>query len=143
MGAALKEIKAHLQNRTWELAQLPPGKCAIGSRWVLKIKWMLEGLIKKYKGQLVAQVFGQIPRIHYGKVFTSTVHFAAVHMAMALAMVEDLELEAVDILMAFLNGEMDVEVYMGILEGFVVEGEPREGEDPKCWGQIAEGTIRN
>jgi len=94
---------------------------------------MPEGLIEKYKGWLVAQVFSQIPRIHYCKVFASTVHFAAVCMAMALAMAEDLELEAVDILMAFLNGEIDAEVYMRILEGFVVEGEPREGEDPKCW----------
>jgi len=50
VGAALKEIKAHLQNRTWELAQLPPSKRAISSRWVFKIKWMPEGLIEKYKG---------------------------------------------------------------------------------------------
>jgi len=86
-----------------------------------------------YKGRLVAQVFSQIPRIHYCKVFASTVHFAAVRMAMALAMAEDLELEAVDILMVFLNGEIDAEVYMRILEGLVVKGEPCEGEDPKCW----------
>ena len=45
VGAALKEIEAHLQNGTWELAQLPPGKRAIGSRWVFKIKRMPEGLV--------------------------------------------------------------------------------------------------
>ena len=35
--AALKEIEAHIQNGTWELTQLPPGKCAIGSCYVSRI----------------------------------------------------------------------------------------------------------
>jgi hypothetical protein len=43
--AALNEIDTHLQNGTWELAQLPLGRRAIGSRWVFKIKRTLEGLI--------------------------------------------------------------------------------------------------
>ena len=72
VGAMLKEINAHLWNGTWELAQLPPGRHAIGSQWVFKIKKMPEGLIKKYKGQLVAQGFSQVPGIHYGEIFVST-----------------------------------------------------------------------
>jgi len=55
VGAALKEIDAHLRNGAWELARLPPGRHMIGSQWVFKIKKMPEGLIEKYKGQLVAQ----------------------------------------------------------------------------------------
>ena len=54
-------------------------------------------------------------------------------MVIALAANEDLELESVDISMAFLNGEIDKEVYMCIPDGFEVEGEPRDGKDPKCW----------
>jgi len=61
VGATLKEIDAHLQNGTWEPAQLPPGRHTIGSQWVFKIKRMPEGLIKKYKGWLVAQGFSQVP----------------------------------------------------------------------------------
>ena len=48
--AALAEIKAHVINGMWELVQLPPGKCAIGSQWVFKIKKMLEGLVKSTRG---------------------------------------------------------------------------------------------
>src|SRR6267154_6432174 len=54
-------------------------------------------------------------------------------MVIALAAIEDLELEAVDISTAFLNGEIDKEVFMRIPDGFEVEGEPRKGEDPKHW----------
>ena len=32
--AACKEIDALLENGTWELARLPPGRKAIGCRWV-------------------------------------------------------------------------------------------------------------
>jgi len=38
VAAALTKIKAHIQNGTWELTQLPPGKRAISSWWVFKIK---------------------------------------------------------------------------------------------------------
>ena len=133
VGAALKEIDAHLQNGTWELAQLPHGKRAIGCRWVFKIKRTPEGLVEKYKGRLVAQGFSQVPGVHYGEIFASTARFAAVRAVIALAAAEDLELEAVDVSTAFLNGEIDKELYMRIPEGFVVEGEPCDGEDPRRW----------
>jgi hypothetical protein len=131
--AALAEIEAHLKNGMWELAQLPPGKRAIGSRWVFKIKRTLEGAIEKYKGRLVAQGFSQVPGVHYGEIFVSTARFAAVRTVMAITADEDLELEGVDISTAFLNGDIDKELYMRIPEGFEVEGEPRDGEDPKRW----------
>jgi len=54
-------------------------------------------------------------------------------MVIALAVAKDMELEVVDVLTAFLNGEIDKELYMRVPEGFVVEGEPCDGEDPKCW----------
>ena len=131
--AALAEIEAHLKNGTWELAQLPPGRRAIGSRWVFKIKRTPEGAIDKYKGRLVAQGFSQVPGVHYGEIFASTARFAAVRAVIAIAADEDLELEGVDISTAFLNGDIDRELYMRIPEGFEVEGEPRDGEDPARW----------
>jgi hypothetical protein len=55
-------------------------------------------------------------------------------MVMALAAVEDLELEAVDISTAFLNGgDIDTELYMRIPESFMVEGELHNGEDLRHW----------
>ena len=119
--AALKENEAHIQNGTWELTQLLPGKCVIGSRWVFKIKRMPEGLVDKYKAHLVAQGFSQILGIHYGEVFASMACFAVVQTVIALVANEDLELELVDISTAFLNGEIDKEVYMCIPDGFEVE----------------------
>ena len=133
VGATLKEINTHLQNGTWELAQLPPGRHTIGSWWVFKIKRVPEGLIEEYKGWLVAQGFSQVPEVHYREIFVSMAWFVVVHTVIALATAEDMELEVVDVLTAFLNGEIDKELYMRVLEGFVVEGELHDGEDPKHW----------
>ena len=52
---------------------------------------------------------------------------------MALAAAEDLELEVVDIFTAFLNEDIDTELYMRIPEGFKVEGKLHNGEDPRHW----------
>jgi hypothetical protein len=56
--------------------------------------------------------------VHYNKVFAPTACMAAMCMVIALAAVEDLELKSVDISMAFLNGDIDAEIYMKIPEGF-------------------------
>ena len=77
IAAALAEIKAHMENGTWELAQLPPGRQAISSCWVFKVKQKPDGSIDKYKGWIVAQGFSQVHSTHYNEVFASTAHMVA------------------------------------------------------------------
>ena len=47
--AMKKEIKSLRDNQVWELTTLPPGKTAIGSKWVFKIKTGSDGTIDRYK----------------------------------------------------------------------------------------------
>ena len=133
LEAAYAELQAHVMNGTWELAQLPPSKCAIGSQWVFKVKRKPDSSIDKYKGQVVAQGYSQIARIHYGEVFMLMAHMAAMRAVIAQATIKDLELETVNISMAFLNGDIDREIFMKILEGLEVDGELALGEDLKRW----------
>ena len=133
VAAALAEIEAHLDNGTWELAQLPPGRRAIGSHWVFKVKRKPDGSIDKYKGRIVAQGFSQVQGIHYNEVFASTARMAAMRAVIAMSAAEDLELDSVDVSTAFLNGDIDAEVYMKIPDGLNIEGDPEPGEDPKRW----------
>ena len=48
ISAATDEITALQNNNTWELVELPPGRKAIGSKWVFKIKYDENGEIDKY-----------------------------------------------------------------------------------------------
>jgi hypothetical protein len=122
LEAAYEEIQAHLENRTWELMRLPHGKRAIGSRWVFKIKRDATGAIERYKGRVVAKGFAQRPGVDYTETFAPTARFASLRTVIALAALEDWELESIDISTAFLNGEIDAEVYMKQPEGFEAVG---------------------
>ena len=52
-----KEIQALSNNKTWEMVQLPPGKKAIGSKWVFKVKLKSNGTLERFKARLVAKGF--------------------------------------------------------------------------------------
>jgi Reverse transcriptase (RNA-dependent DNA polymerase)/GAG-pre-integrase domain len=123
VAAAIDEINAHLENKTWELCRLPAGKKAIGSRWVFKVKHNADGSVERYKGRIVAKGYAQRQGVDYTDTFAPTARFAALRSVIALAAIEDLELESIDISTAFLNGEIDAEVYMEVPEGVEVNHE--------------------
>ena len=51
-----KEIEVLEVNNTWTLSPLPPGKSAIGCKWVFRVKYLPNGTIERYKARLVAKV---------------------------------------------------------------------------------------
>ena len=118
LKAAQDELQSLIENGTFELVQLPPGRKAIGSRWVFRVKRNADGSIERYKGRLVAKGFSQRPGFDYNETFAPTPKWASIRAILALAALEDLELESVDISSAYLNGELKEEVYMKQPEGF-------------------------
>ena len=121
--AAEEEIEAHSQNGTWELADLPAGRRAIGSRWVFKVKRTADGSIERYKARLVAKGFSQRPGFDFNETFAPTARFSAIRTILALSALEDLHLQSIDISHAFINGDLEEEVFMEQPEGFE-QGEP-------------------
>ena len=59
-AAADLEIKAHVDNGTWEPCPLPSGRKAIGCRWVLVVKYHADGTVERHKARLVANVLASI-----------------------------------------------------------------------------------
>jgi len=76
------------------------------------------GSIERYKARLVAKGYSQRPGLDYTETFTPTTKFATLHAILAIAAIEDLELESLDISSAFLNGDLDSEVYLQQPEDF-------------------------
>ena len=53
--AAMKdEYMALMQNKTWDLVPLPPHRKAIGSKWIYRLKYNVDGSVARHKARLVA-----------------------------------------------------------------------------------------
>ena len=64
-----------IENETWKLIVLPPGRIAIGCRWVFKLKHAGDGTVERFKARLVAKGYAQIYGIDYDETFSPVVRF--------------------------------------------------------------------
>ena len=117
-AACLQEYNSLLENGTWELVDLPPGRKAIGHKWVFKIKLHADGTIDRYKARLTAQGFSQKADIDYHELFAPVAKFSSIRVVLSIATILDWEIDQIDFETAFLNGDIEEEIYMTQPEGF-------------------------
>ncbi|XP_075102309.1 uncharacterized protein LOC142177458 [Nicotiana tabacum] len=65
-----QEFKALEENHTLEVVDLPGGKKPIGSKWVFKIKYKLNGEVERFKSRLVAKRYTQQEGLDYHEAFS-------------------------------------------------------------------------
>jgi hypothetical protein len=116
--AMVEEYQALIQNQTWTLSDLPAGRKPIGGRWVYAIKYKADGSIERFKARWVAKGFSQRPGYDFVHTYAPTVMASTVRTVLALVATEDLEFDIVDITAAYLNGDLDEDVYMIQPTGF-------------------------
>jgi transposase InsO family protein len=116
--AAVSEINALLENCTWDVVDPPHGVKPIRSQWVFVIKHKSDGTIERYKARLVADGRGQRYGVDYNEIFSPTIKPATLRTIFALAAQHDLQLRSIDFSSAYLNGDLDEDVYMTQPEGF-------------------------
>ncbi|CAL5374326.1 unnamed protein product [Camellia sinensis] len=121
-----EEIESMKKNHVWDLVDLPLGRKTIGNKWVLKIKRKADGSIERYKARLVAKGYTQREGVDYEETFSPVVRFASIRLILAIVAQLDLEPYQMDVKTAFLNGELDEEIYMDQPEGFVAVGQERK-----------------
>ena len=116
--AVMEEMGALIGNQTWEIVKLPPNKKIVGCRWIFTIKHKADGSIERYKARLVAQDFTQTYGIDYDETFAPVVKLNSIRVLLSIAVNLDWPLLQFDIKNAFLNGDLDEEIYMRIPPGF-------------------------
>ena len=106
-----EEMASLLANKTWELEHPPRGVTPIPVKWVYKIKRNSSGEIERYKARLVVKGYRQREGIDYEEVFAPVSKYSTVRAVLAMAATEDMEIHQLDIKTAFLNGDLEEEVW--------------------------------
>jgi hypothetical protein len=112
MWAMLVEMDAIEGNRTWHLADLPQGRRAIGLKWIFKVKMDADGNIVTHKAKLVVKGYAQQRGIDYDEVFAPVTRLDSVRLLIALAAHRGWEVHHLNVKSAFLNGDLQEEVYV-------------------------------
>ncbi|POM76712.1 Integrase catalytic core protein [Phytophthora palmivora] len=89
------EFQSIQSNKTWILVKRPPKTKVMTSRWVFVIKKNQHGEIERLLG-----------------IHSPVVSMEAIRVVIVLAFYYDLDLRQIDFTTAFLNDDMDVDVYM-------------------------------
>ncbi len=112
------ELASMHANRTWNLTEVTPDTRILPVRWIFKIKRGSDGSIQRFKARLVAKGFRQREGVDYGEVYAPVSKHATLRALLSHCAVEDLELDQLDVKTAFLNGDLDEEIYMQQPPGF-------------------------
>lgn len=116
-AAVDEEVRALEKNGTWEITDLPRGKKPVGCKWIFTVKYKTDGNVDRYKARLVAKGFTQSYGIDYQETFAPVAKLNTVRVLLSLAANLDWSLHQLDVKNAFLNGDLEEEVYMDIPAG--------------------------
>ncbi|GKA93542.1 zinc finger, CCHC-type containing protein [Tanacetum coccineum] len=111
------EIDSIMGNNTWVLADLPPG-----CKWIFKRKLKVDETIEKFKARLVIQSFRQKLGIDYFNIYALVARISTIRLLIAMTSIHNLIIHQMDVKTAFLNGELDEEVYMNQPRCFIMAG---------------------
>ena len=114
------EVDSLIKNHTWDLVPRPQNRQVVSNKFAFKHKKDEQAIIVRLKARLVARGFSQIYGIDYLDTYAPVVKLASIRILLAIAAIFDLEIHQMDVVTAFLAGDLEEEIYMEQPEGFKI-----------------------
>ncbi|GKD45583.1 retrovirus-related pol polyprotein from transposon TNT 1-94, partial [Tanacetum coccineum] len=112
------EIHEFDRLKVWELVPRPDYVMVIGLKWIYKVKLDEYGDVLKNKDRLVAKGYRQEEGIDFEESFAPVARIKAIRIFIANAASKNMIIYQMDVKTAFLNGNLQEEVFVSQPEGF-------------------------
>eukprot|EP00253_Pinus_taeda_P029149 PITA_29149 len=114
----VEEYDSIIHNSIWDIVPRSEDKSVVSSRWLYKVKKATAGSVEKHKARFVARGFSQVEGINYDETFDPVVRYSFIISMLALLAQMGWKIHQMDVKTAFLNGNIEEEVYIEKPEGF-------------------------
>lgn len=111
-AALQEEVQNLIDNNVYEVVPIPKGVKPITSKMVFRVKYDTNGNVERHKIRIVARGFTQVEGVDYKEVWAPVANLESIRIILALAAKYNLELDQMDVATAYLNGELEEEIYM-------------------------------
>jgi Reverse transcriptase (RNA-dependent DNA polymerase)/Chromo (CHRromatin Organisation MOdifier) domain len=147
-----KEMRSCVEQEVWKLVrrdQLPNGANVLPCKEVFKVKVDEHGQVTEYKARFTPKGFRQKHGIDFFETYARTGLYKTLRVALSLVAKWDHELAQFDVPTAFLNAEVEEDIYMELPEGFEQPGMVCKlqkslyglKQAPRNWDQLVHAFI--
>ena len=123
LEAEMVEIESLIKNGTYILVDPPKGANILGSKFTYRIK---DGPPRIFKARLVVKGFTQKEGVDYFEIFAPTAKMTSLRIIFHMAAQQDWKIHQADFITAFLNGDLDKEIYMRQIPGHEDKNSPEK-----------------
>ena len=121
--AMKSELDSMYSNQVWDLVKAPNSIKPVGCKWVYKRKRGVNGKGEIFIAMLVAKGYTQKEDIDYDETFSPVAMLKSIGILLSIVAHYDYEIWQMDVKTAFLNGNLEEEIYMLQLEGFIAKNQ--------------------
>ena len=107
------------------VCRTPPHIRPVGHRWVFVRKRDENNKVVRYKARLVAQGFTQRPGVDFEETYSPVMDGVTFRYLISMAVNMGLKMKLMDVVTAYLYGNLDSNIYMKVPEGIPVPNHDR------------------
>jgi len=118
-----EELDKIEKSNTWELVPRPHDNNIIGTKWIFKKMQNQNGKVIKNKAKLIFKGYAQQEGIYFEDTFAPATRLEAIRMFLALSSFQKFKVYQMDVKYAFLNGDLEEELYIEKLDRFILRND--------------------